>query len=457
MFQGLSTALSALYAFQQGLDTTGNNIANVNTEGYSRQRVNLHPLEGQTVGSFWSIPPKVGIGVTVDSIMRTRDQFLDARSLQEHSSQGQLARNAQAMSELELIFAEPSDTGLQAQMAQFWSAWDNVNDANLAPRTQIVENAKTLVTSIHDARISLDKMESAAISAMRNDVGQLNAWADQVAGLNANIRTALQAGQQPNALMDQRDLLISKMSDLADVLVSPTEWGSVAVTIGGVPIVRDDRATHLEVDLSGPQAVLRWDKDGDPNVVTNGLVAHVNGGKIAGQLEIANETVPRYIANLDSLVSRLVNLVNTQHQAGEDIDGNAGVPFFSGTTSADVEVTASLAANPRLVAAAKAGGGPLDNENARAMAMLASAQLGPDSFYRDMIDQLGVESQTAANRHRIQRSITQSVDAQRDSVSGVSLDQELTNLVRYQQSYAAAARYVNALNTTMDALLGMVR
>lgn len=457
MFQGLSTALSALYAFQQELETTGNNIANVNTEGYSRQRVNLVPEGGQTVSSFWATPPKIGTGVTVESITRTRDEFLDARSLQEHATEGDLTQTEAALTNVEQIFHEPSDTGLQKQLAQFWSAWDAVTGADLPPRTAVIENAKTLITSVQDAHTSLEAMRISATDSMRNDVSQLNAWAKQISDLNLAIRSAMQSEARPNALLDQRDLLISKMSDLADVSVFPTAFGSVSVSIGGVPIVRDERVTNLEVDTTGITPVLRWDRDGDPNVVANGIPATVSGGKIAGELRTAAEIAPRYIANLDTMVGKLITLVNTQHMAGQDTAGNAGVPFFTGTNAQTIAVNPVIAGDPTRIAAAKAGGGTLDNENARAMANLSNSQVGPDTYYRQFIDQLGVESQTAINRSKIQHSITVSVDNQRDSVSGVSLDQEMTNLVRYQQSYAAAAKYVNSLNETLDALLGIIK
>ncbi len=456
MFQGLSTALSALYAFQQELETTGNNIANVNTEGYSRQRANLVPTGGQTVASFWATPPKIGTGTTVESITRTRDEFLDARSHQEHATEGDLAELAKAMTNMEQIFHEPSDTGMQNLLSKFWNSWDDIKDASAPPRTQVIENAKTLITTIQDADSSLDAMRIATVDSLRNDVSQINAWAGQIADLNAAIRTAMQADTRPNALLDQRDLLISRMSDLASVNVSATSFGSVAISIGGVPIVRDDRVTNLEVDNSGATPVLRWDEDGDPNVTTNGILAQIDGGKLAGELRVASEIVPRYAANLNNMVTRLISAVNTQHTAGVDSEGRDGLPFFTGTNAKTIAVNPAIESDTTRIAAAKVGGGPNDTENARAMAILSSTQTGPDVFYRQVIDQLGVEAQTASNRNKIQHSITVSVDNQRDSVSGVSLDQEMTNLIRYQQSYNAAAKYVAAINQTLDSLLNII-
>jgi flagellar hook-associated protein 1 len=459
MFQGLSTALTALYANQQALDTTGNNIANVNTEGYSRQSVMMDPASGQTVPSFWTTGSRVGTGVNVTNIVRLRDEFLDNRSLTEHGTSGNLTQMASTYNTLELTFKEPSDTGIQEQLAKFWASFDDVanNPTDVSARTSVIEQAKTLVNGLQQASSDLDELSTATLTGLKNNVKQLNAYAKSVADLNQAIQSAYQGGSTPNALLDQRDLLVSKMSDMAGVSVQQTQNGSIAVSVGGVPIVRDNTTRTLQVDDSGSPVQLRWDGDHDPDTQNEGPKALVTGGTLLGQVTTLNTTIPKYKTLVDNVATNLISTVNSQHAAGLDAYGNPGGAFFTGTNASTIDVSSTLAADPKLFAAAGAGGGSADQENARKLAALADSQTGPDNQYRLLVNTLGVESQRATNQADIQSSIVQSVDSARDSVSGVSLDEEMANMVKFQKAYSASAKYLNVMNDVLDTLINLVR
>jgi flagellar hook-associated protein 1 len=458
MFQGLSTALTALYAQQKALETTGNNIANANTEGYSRQRVDMDPLAGSRWASFHAQPSKVGQGVTISDISRLRDDFLDMRSIQEHSKHGSMARSATTLDSIERAFGEPGDTGLQAQMADFWATWDDVTTQpdSVAARTQVIEQAHTLTSAFSAAANSLDQLQESSLEKLKNNISSLNAMAQNVADLNDAIRSATNAGGSPNELLDQRDLLISKMSDLADISVQKTSAGSVAVSVGGTAIVRDDRVTTLLVDSNTPPG-LRWDTDGDVATVGDSFAANVTGGDVGGLLNSMSTVIPKYQQLLDDVANSLMTAVNDQHQLGVDLNGNPGAAFFTGTGAKDMAVSAALSANPNLLAAAEAGGGALDGENARAIANFASAQNGADATYRQMINILGVESQRATRQLESQVNILNAADGAKESVAGVNMDEEMTNLIRHQKSYNAAAKYLSTMDQVLDSLINIIR
>lgn len=459
MFQGLSTALTALYAQRGALETTGNNIANVNTEGYTRQRVDMESIGGSTIPSFWNQSSKVGMGVTIKDVARLRDQFLETRGLQEHGTQGRLDRMTDTMQTIELSFGEPGENGIQRQLSEFWAAWDDVvnNPSEAAARSQVVEQAHTLTSVFQQSSRNLTQLADNSLDELKRNVTQLNGMAQNVADLNKAITRAINSGASANSLLDQRDLLVEKMSTLAGVTVQPTESGSIAVLVGGFAITRDDRVTNLEVDDSGTPVQLKWDADNNTATTTNGTKADVRGGDLSGLLEAITITVPKYRAQLDAVATSLITKVNTQHATGTDKNGNPGGPFFAGTSALTLEVDPALAADDSLIAAGAAGGGPLDIENARAMATFAESVLGPDADYRKLIDLLGVEAQRTFRQVDIQTSITNAVDVARQSTSGVNLDEEMANLVRFEKSYSAAAKYMSVMDQMLDTLLSMVR
>lgn len=458
MFQGLSTALTSLYAQRQALETTGNNISNANTEGYSRQRVDMSPISGNRYASFFATPARVGLGVNVDDISRLRDQFLESRGATEHGTQGRLAAVEGTMGSIEKIFAEPSENGLQEQMAEFWSNWDEVvKSDNDATRSLVIEQAKTLVTVFNQAHNDLQKMKETSIEKVKTDVSGMNAMAKNIADLNRAITNATNSGATPNELMDQRDLLISKMSQVADVTIKHGEANSLSVYIGGTAIVRDDRVTTLQMNTTPSGVELRWDVDGDPNTITDGFAANITGGEIGGLLDSINNIIPRYTALLDGVAANLIDTVNTQHALGQDKNGDPGADFFTGTGAGDIAVDSTLAADVKLLAVGASGGGVNDVENARAMADLAGKQTGPDAVYRQLIDILGVESQRSTRQLNIQNDVVNSVDMQRLSASGVNLDEEMTNLIRFQKAYNASAKYLTVMDDALGTLIGMIR
>ncbi len=459
MFQGLSTALTALYASRQALDTTGNNIANVNTEGYTRQRVELAPAGNGTIPSFWSSTLQAGTGVSVQTISRLRDQYLEVQSITEHGNQGKADKVASTLTSVEQAFGEPGDTGIQSQLADFWSTFDKlvIDPGGAAARSQVIETAATLTTGIRQSAGQLDTMRNQALDGLKGSVSKINALAANIADLNHAIQGAYSSGGNANSLLDQRDKLVQDMAKIANVTTLQGAFGSVTVSIGGTAIVRDDRVMGLQVDDSTTPIKLRWDNDNDPLTTNVGMVASVTGGDIGGAMESINNIIPSYKTQLDTIAVALINQVNTQHAAGLDAYGNAGGAFFTGTSAATIDISTALAGDPKLLAAAAAGGGPLDSENARALANLASLNTGVDAQYRQMIDVLGVQSQRATRQSAIQTTITNNVDAARDSVSGVNLDEEMTNMVQFQASYNASAKYLSVINEVLDTLLGMVR
>ena len=467
-FAALQTALSGLIAHQRALQTAGHNAANVNTIGYSRQRVDLASAGAGVVPAVWSRTDGIGNGVKVTGTVRIRDDFLESRALREAGKGFQLDTLHTVSGRIEMIFPEPSDVGLAHQMSELWGSFDDLANqpGASAPRIALIERARTVAAELNRGATELVNLHRSTVEQADALVQEVNATAARVAELNGAIRNATAAELDPHDLSDQRDLLIERLGELAGVTTRQGELGTVDVFVGGSSLIRGDRAEQLQLvetgNLPAPHATLpikatqiQWSKDGYPAIV--------EGGEIAGLRDAANDMIPRYLAELDAVAVRLADRVNTQHQAGFDLDGNPGGLFFTDAATATaltIQLDPALVADPRKIAAAGSDGGApaaslgtLDATNANALATIGEQTDGPDSIYSRLIGGLGVESQAIQRRALIQGEVIGQVDEARDSVKGVNLDEEMVNLVQAQHAYSASARLMTAVDETLETLI----
>jgi flagellar hook-associated protein 1 FlgK len=450
-FVTLNTALSALYAQQHGLDVTGQNVANVNTDGYTRQRVRTTAVGSPSGAAIHSTSFSAGQGVRTVGFDRLQDEFLERRALQENSVLSGLTTSRDVLDRIERSFNEPGENGIQAQMSKLWSAWGDVANRPGDPgaRTQLVEVASTVAAEFNRLTSSFGGLRDSLTQQLGARVADVNATATAVADLNARIQTAVNAGSSPNDLLDERDRLVSHIATLTDVTIRSGPAGTVDVLVGGTALVRGADANNIDVTTSPSGSVaLSWRGIGTPVDVT--------GGEIGSLASAVNVVVPGYQAQLDAVANQLRTAVNTQHAAGADSmvpPTTPPVDFFVGTGAADFAVNPAVVSDPRLVAAAAAGAGPLDGANAQAIARLSEQVSGPDAAYRNLVTTLGIDAQRANRRVDTQTDIARQVDEARKSQASVSLDEEMTNMLMYQHAYEAAARLMTTVDETLDVLM----
>lgn len=453
-FFGLNIALSSLYAQRRGLEVTGHNVANVNTDGYSRQRVGLEGVGGNTVPAIHSKWTGGGAGVGVTGTDRLRDHFLESRALGEHALDSGLRQSQQVMARVELAFAEPSPNGVQAQLSEFWAGWGDIANSptDMAARSQLLERAETLATGFNRTRDDLDAVWDSSVEQLRVTVDEVNATAARIGELNGAIERATKGGLSPNDLADQRDQLVLQLAQSVGATARPGDAGVVDVYVGGTALVRGTRAEQLQVSVpvgtdvgsaSTNPVQVQWAKDGYP--------AAVSGGRAGGLLLAVNLDLPDTRAGIDAVAEQLVTQVNAAHGDGYDLGGAPGGDLLSWDPVLGMGVAIS---DPVLLAAASEPGGSLDGRNALALGELASAKDGADAAYRSFIVALGVETQAMNRRVDIQADITDQVDAVRDAESGVNLDEEMANMVAYQHAYSAAARHLTAVDEMLATLMG---
>jgi len=469
-FSGLNTAASALYASQRAIDITGQNVANANTDGYSRQRVDLQSIGGSVVPAVWSRSPQVGQGVNSDHVTRIRDAFLEAQAQAQHATTANLTEQSATLTSVEQSFQEPGTTGIQSMLTNMWSGWSDIANHPTDPgaRAQLLQRTQTLVSGLHSVSGSLNSQWTNTRDSVQTQLDDVNAAAKSIAGLNQAIKRATQAGMPSNELQDKRDVLVLHLSESVGATSTPAGDGTLNVTVGGVTLVAGNSALELSLTGTNDSTTL----PADPPVIRTspGGTAVQVGGTAQGRLASLTTIIPGYQKQLNAIAQQLATQVNAGHMAGYDVNGNPGEPMFDdGSGTLPVDPTTITAANlnlritdPSKVAAASlsptatGGSASADNNNADAMYQQRLDGAGVDSVYRKMIVAMGVESATATSNLGTQTVVTSQVDSSRDSVAGVSIDEEMTNMLQFQHGYSAAGRLVSTINSMLDDLMNMV-
>jgi flagellar hook-associated protein 1 FlgK len=458
-FSGLNAASTALWAHRRALDVAGQNVSNANTDGYSRQRVDLQAMGGSVVPAFYSVSTGIGSGVTVDDVTRIRDIFLEGRAHLEHSRSAELAAETEALGFIEKAFREPGDTGVQSLLGEMWAGWDDVTNApgDLPARSQLLQRMGMLVDGIHFTQSTLDAEWNANRGDLEVLVDEVNTATALLADLNIAIRNAVNSNLPANELADRRDVLAMELADKIGATVRHGDAGTVTVSVNGINIVAGGRATELAVAGTTDVNAVAGDP---PRIVTANTGFSVRpGGRASGVVNALTTIIPGNRSALDAVAQQLATDLNAAHTTGAwDLDGNAGQPLLgssSGPITANTLVL--LVTNPREVAASGVAPGPLgpslDASKSDAIAQLRLSTTGADARYRQLIVDLGVQAAVTSRNLGIQEVIATQVDAARESVSGVNIDEEMTNMLASQHAYAAAGRLVTAIDETLDLLI----
>jgi flagellar hook-associated protein 1 FlgK len=449
----LNAANSALMAQQRALDITGQNVANVNTDGYSRQRVDLQSIGASTVPALFSTSSDVGGGVSGNSVTRIRDAFMENRALAEHATSAQLTVQADAHTQIEASFREPGDNGLQAVMDTMWSSFEDVTSTDEAARSTVLENIATVANSLNTTSAALDQQWTQTREDLSAALGQANATAAQIADLNSQIQAATQGGGSANELSDKRDALVLSLATSIGATASTRSDGMVDVLVGGSTLVSGARAISLALDGAASLGDL---SDGLAVKTVPGGTRVAAGGTAGGQLAVLSDIIPTYQKSLDDIAVRVADVLNSGNQGGYRADGSAGAALLGssdptkGITAGTITLLTSTPAD--VAASAVAGVASTDTSNAQLMARLGDTS-GVDASYRTLVTQLGVASSVATQSLSIQSTITSNVDAARQSVSGVSIDEEMTQMLAFQHGYEAAARMITAMDEVLDKLI----
>jgi flagellar hook-associated protein 1 FlgK len=448
-FGGINTALTSLHAQRRGLDVAGQNIANANTEGYTRQRVTMTSQVGSLSAARYARTDGLGTGVAVTGVQRLRDEYLESRGRSEHATDSYLKAQRASYVAIEDTFAEPGDTALAAQLRDMWGSWNDVanNPQLAAPRSALIQQSATVADQLHGAHEALARQWKQNEAQMSAYVDEINGTARSIAQLNDSIVKANAAGLTVNELEDQRDVLAVRLAELAGASAAKRDNGGMDVFIGGQNMVTGVQVR--EVEFVGAERL--EDQNADPVKLqwVDILQPALAGGRVGAAIDTMTTVIPDLSDDLDAIAKNLIDSVNGNHVNGYSVDGTTGLNFFGGTTAGTIKL---LVTEPEKVAVA-ATAGTMDNSVADAIADIGESPGGPDRAYQAMIGTLGVASQGSARRAEIQAVVTEQVDAAREGEAGVNLDEEMTNLLTYQRGYEAASRVLTTIDSMLDQLI----
>lgn len=508
-FHALEVAKRGLYAQQTAINTTGHNIANANTPGFSRQRVEFtaaKPMEMPAMNRSVA-PGQLGTGVNFASIKRIRESFLDMQFRNEANSYGHWQVQHDTLSKIEQIFNEPSSNGLRSVIDQFWNSWQDLSrePENMTSRAVVKERAIAMLDAFQHADTKLKELEQDLDNAIDVKVKQANGLMEQIANLNQSIRRIEGQGQNANDLRDQRDHLTDQLAQLVKIEVQEDPQSRMyTITMAGRDENLVDGINFNALDLT----------DADDYAALSNF--DVNRGEIAGLFKSKDKIVNDYQAHLDTMFRGLiegevsvhipqgsvimdpvtgeprtitepggetvtVNGINGLHQLGWTLNNDengqaaAGQEFFvrinpdedgiqNYRLNPDINNNlANIAASLRIDDNGQVfrGNGQLalslgqlrDNVFSFTSDTVANRNTSFDEYYRSVIGELGVQAQEANRQTNNQFSIMQSVENRRESVSGVSLDEEMTNLIKFQHAYNASARMTTTVDQMLDTII----
>ncbi len=457
-FSPLEIGRRALRASQLGITVTGQNIANVNTPGYTRQTVSLAPSPADSASVR-----SPGSGVDINGIRSARDQFVESRLQSETATGGRLTAESNALAPVDAVFNDNgTGSGIQAALNNFFGAFRDLEASPGSPsvRAVVADKGEVLSRAFHSTRDQLGNIRRDADRELRATVDEANTLAVRVASLNSRIGQAEGRGASASELRDQRNDALRQLSELTGAKNFENRDGSVTVTLGdGRALVTADQAHQLEAVSTPPDGLAQINLDGQPAVISD--------GKIRG-LQNAVTTITQQIASVDDLAASVAARVNTLHTAGSDLNGNAGTAFFVSATGGainaqNLDVAAAIKADPKLVVAAASGAGTGDATVARNIAGLltdpsstAGARSGSFSeIYGSIVRDAGASVRNAQDALVTQQAILQQTQAQRDAVSGVSLDEEAVALLQYQRSFEAAAKFLRIADEMTQTILSL--
>jgi flagellar hook-associated protein 1 FlgK len=457
-FFGLNVALSGVVTNQRALNTVSHNLTNATTPGYSRQRVETSaqipysiPALNNPVG-----PGQVGTGVVAVQHLRLRDQFVDVNYRSTASDVGQWEARADAMATLDTVIDEPGDTGITTLLSSYWSSWHalSLQPDSAAAREAVRSAGQSLAAGFNDLDRQLTQAQAEADTRVGLGVQRVNELATQVNGLNQQIAMVVAVGQEPNDLRDQRDLLLDELATYADVTVTePGVNGKVSVAIG----------TQLLVDgATDTVNALAIGAGGAATVGGNGTT--IASGKLRGLVDLRDTVIGGaggYLAQLDTMAAALVTSVNARHSAAYGLDGGTGNAFFQGTNAATIALAAPIVASTDAIAASSTAAGlPGAADAAIGMAQLqylvqtiGTATTTLDGYYGQFVARIGVDADQASRLHQVQSGVLDAAQARRDGVSGVNMDEEMSDMVRFQKSYNAAARMITTLDQMLETII----
>jgi flagellar hook-associated protein 1 FlgK len=458
LLSALNTGKISMATSQKAIEVTGNNIANVNNENYSRQTPELSPTPTLNYKGYF-----IGTGVKVSDITRAQDVFVTNQLQEKYGAFGEANAKSSPLAELERVFSI-SEEGLATEIDKFFDSWQELsaNPGGTTERQMVIQQGELLTDAFRDASTALDSAQQNIDDSLVSKVTDININLESLAELNSRITTLETAGTSPNSFLDQRDAILQKLTEDLGVQVYEDEAGMVSVQLpGGAPLVQG--SSHLTLTGTVVDGLTQFSVV-DENI-SIGISVDDIGGEFGGMLDVRDNLIPEMNDGLDELAYNIVTEVNTRHRAGVGLDGVSNRAFFEDITDisgACRNMAVDLTSATEVAAGTDTGSGAMvgDNTNALAIASLADQKIigGTASFtdyYATLTGRVGLEaSQNKLELGNADDTIVQLKNL-RDGVQGVSLEEEMISLMQYQKGFEASAKFLTAVDEMMTMLLSI--
>ena len=459
---GFNTAVKGLLASQRSLYIMNHNLSNVNTKGYSRQQGSQRATTPQNIVGMGLL----GTGTEIYDIARVRDSYIDFKYWNENAPKGEWEIKKNNLDEIEKLFGEPSDSSFRKYLDDFFEALETMstNSSDYSYREPVKENALALTKHINESAVRLENLRDGIGHSIDAQVKTINNITNQIAALNRQIYSNEIGGRAANDLRDRRDLLIDDLSKIVNVRVNESEDGKYTVSISGVSIV--DHIYVSEIRASDDRSNIEW---------SNGSNVKLETGELKGLLDLYNgdgkdnsyRGIPYYQRKLNEFAKGFAKKFNDIHNSGYRLDGGYGEDFFSidedKGAAATITLNEDIISDLKNIAAGGETGDAEDNANLLELIKLRDdknffegeegddiSQGTPDDFLKSIISNLAVDSMQSQRMHKSQEIVLKNIQSRRDSISGVSYDEETADMVRYQHAYISAARMITTMDTIMD-------
>lgn len=460
----LEIGKNGLNIYSVAQEVTGENIANVNTPGYSRQRVILETSPPTTANGF-----PLGTGVRIATVERYYDGLLQQQLANAQTTQGYDTTKSNVLQQIEPAFNEVANDGLGAAISNFFGSWQDLtlNPSGTAERQAVLSNARILVDDFHSVSKSLNDAIKVQNDSLVPLTKGINATLNNIAQLNSQIKTTELVSGNANELRDKRDQLVRDLSKQIGVTYTENSDGTTDIKYadGGAALVTGSTAGSFSLTTNAGTGL--YDVNVTPPGGAAALVTAATG-QLGATVALRDTIIPGYLAQVDQLANTIASQTNTQHKLGFDAAGGAGIDFFdpAGTNAATFDINPALTSTSQIAASGSAlfAG---DNSNALKLVQMQNVQTMPpppgtpsatfNSFVSTLVSQVGLDVQSSKNTVTQDEAFTKQLTALRESNSGVSLDEELTNLVKYQRSYQASAKLITTATDMMDIVIGLIR
>lgn len=467
LFGTLNLGARSLATQQQGVAVAGQNLANANNTAYARQRL--------VIQTSISIPTSIGMqgtGAEATAITQVRDSLLDQQITNETSLGGFLQAQQTALQYVQNNLGEQlgsatastdgtggvsSQGGLASDLTGLFNAFQalSTNPTSTTSRQAVLTAAQQLATQFNQVSQGLSSINDQLNQSVQNDASSANQLLSDIAGLNNQIASAQASGGTANDLLDLRQQKLESLAKVVNFQPAPAANGMVNITIGGQLMVSGGNVqdTLQTYDAGGGQLLLR--------TATSGTPLDITGGSIGGTINARDGALQDLRTGLDNVAGQLITQVNQVYSSGYDLHNNTGGAFFTGTNAGNIAVDANLAKDPSLLQAGGTAGATGDNAVALALAQLGTkpvAALNNQSIgdgYNSTVVALGSSLSTVNSQLSDQQTVQNMLQSQRASTSGVSLDEEMANLLSFERAFQASAHLVSTVDQMITAVINM--